>query len=52
MIVLLYVQDQQEKAKQTRLKQREKDLEYKRSLREDARQGKRPFYLKKGECVM
>ncbi|KAM5126981.1 ribosomal RNA processing protein 36 homolog, partial [Mantella aurantiaca] len=41
--------DQQEEVAERRQKMREREMEYKREMREKARQGKRPFYLKKGE---
>ncbi|XP_068088711.1 ribosomal RNA processing protein 36 homolog [Hyperolius riggenbachi] len=46
---LLYRMDQQEQATHKKQKLREKELEYKKELRERARQGVKPFYLKKGD---
>lgn len=46
---LIHKMDQQEEAAQRKQKLREREMEYKKKLREDARQGKKPFYLKKGE---
>ncbi|CAI9555534.1 unnamed protein product [Staurois parvus] len=46
---LIRKMDQQEEASQKQEKLRERQLEYKRQMREDARQGKKPFYLKKGD---
>ncbi|XP_069092526.1 ribosomal RNA processing protein 36 homolog [Pleurodeles waltl] len=39
----------QEKAQQARQRQREKELEFKKNQRELAKQGKKPFFLKKSE---
>ncbi|XP_069465005.1 ribosomal RNA processing protein 36 homolog [Ambystoma mexicanum] len=41
--------EHQEKAEQARQRQRERDLEFKKKQRELAKEGKKPFYLKKSE---
>ncbi|KAG8430292.1 hypothetical protein GDO86_018042, partial [Hymenochirus boettgeri] len=41
--------DQQEAAAQKRQRQRERELEFKKQQRELAQQGKKPFYLKRGD---
>ncbi|XP_063774806.1 ribosomal RNA processing protein 36 homolog isoform X2 [Pseudophryne corroboree] len=46
---LLRRMDQQEEAAQKKIKLREKQLEFKKQQRELAQQGKKPFYLKKGD---
>ncbi|CAH2246038.1 ribosomal RNA processing 36 homolog [Pelobates cultripes] len=46
---LLLRMDQQERANQKQQKLRERELEFKRQQREKAQQGKKPFYLKKGD---
>lgn len=44
---LLCVQDNQERARQSREQQRERELQFKRQQRERANQGAAPFFLKK-----
>ncbi|XP_071996021.1 ribosomal RNA processing protein 36 homolog [Engystomops pustulosus] len=46
---LLRRMDQQEKASQKKQRLWEQQLEFKRQQREQAQQGKKPFYLKKGD---
>lgn len=44
---ILSVQTQQEQAQKKQQKQRERELSFKRRQRELAKQGKKPFFLKK-----
>ncbi|XP_053568760.1 ribosomal RNA processing protein 36 homolog [Bombina bombina] len=46
---LLMRMEQQEQAALKRQKQREREVEFKRQQRELAQQGKKPFYIKKGD---
>uniref|UniRef100_A0A3Q2D8R8 rRNA biogenesis protein RRP36 n=1 Tax=Cyprinodon variegatus TaxID=28743 RepID=A0A3Q2D8R8_CYPVA len=45
----LFLQENQEKARQTREQQRERELQFKKQQRERASRGERPFFLKKSE---